>query len=570
MKIINIIGLIWLIGCFLSSASAQPQPSSLLHKTYAQRAPLLFSFYVSYLRDHQQDTGRVNQYIADLQKLASENSDDDLHAEAEFMQIHKLFYQKAYAKGSVLKQLRDLHTKARSDHRQWLMARIESLAALTCFSDAYNYELGFIHFKRMDDVIRTLPISEFPDKQNCYYQMGHAYYEFAEWENAIRYFNEGLRENPDQPVFHFFKQIHNMLGLCYQKLQRYDSADYHFKQVVAIAKKEPESFEAWEGIATGNLGYNLYLQKRYAEARPLLEKDVEIAENFGDFGLAVGSLVPLANIALGQNETALAKQLGEKARDYTIKSGQFYRWEKVYPLLGKLAALEGNRTLSAQMLDSALWAKDSVARRFNAMQMARAAQKIALEKQEATLMLLATEKRLKKWERNILLVCLGGLLAASGYVFYKQRKKARLKQQELKDAQKELEDASRQLELFTRNILEKNQLIESLSQKAGTEQAADIENLRQSTILTEEDWKRFRTLFEKVHSGYLERLMQKAPQLTAGEIRFATLSKLNIGNKEMAAMLGVGPEAIRQYRSRMRKKLALNESEGLENWLNCV
>lgn len=551
-------------------ALCQPNANTLLHKSYAQRAPLLFDFYVNVLREKQQDTARIFEYVDNLSALAKQNNDEDLLAETDFMRVHTGFYRSDIAKRDLLLSLETLRKKGIQDNRLWLLARIESLAALTCFADAYNYELGFIHFKKMDDIIRPLPISVFPDKQICYYQMGYAYYEFAEWENAIKYFKEGLREQPPHPLFYFFTQINNMLGLCYQKVQQYDSSNYYFKQVVTTSKRDAFNYELWEGIATGNMGYNLFLQKRYMEAKPLLEKDVEIAEKFGDLGLAVGSLVPLAHIALENNDPTLAKNLGQKARDYTQKSGQFTRWEKVYPLLSKLAALEGNRELSAQMLDSALWAKDSVARRFNAMQMARAAQKIALEKQEATLALLATEKKLKKWERNILLFSLGGLLAASGYVFYRQRKRARLRQQELKAAQKDLEDATHQLEIFTRNILEKNQLIELLSQKSGDEHNEDIQALKESTILTEEDWKRFRGLFEKVHIGYLERLLQKSPQLTAGEIRFATLTKLKIGNKEMAAMLGVGPEAIRQYRSRIRKKLELNESESLEDWLKRV
>jgi hypothetical protein len=42
------------------------------------------------------------------------------------------------------------------------------------------------------------------------------------------------------------------------------------------------------------------------------------------------------------------------------------------------------------------------------------------------------------------------------------------------------------------------------------------------------------------------------------------LTKLKLGNKEMTAMLGVGQDAIRQYRSRLRRKLNLHEEGAIE------
>jgi hypothetical protein len=38
----------------------------------------------------------------------------------------------------------------------------------------------------------------------------------------------------------------------------------------------------------------------------------------------------------------------------------------------------------------------------------------------------------------------------------------------------------------------------------------------------------------------------------------------------MAAMLGVGADAIRQLRSRVRKKLELGDENGLEGWVALI
>jgi hypothetical protein len=50
----------WIGVCLLlrGTAFAQPDTATLLHKFYAQRAHLLFHFYVNFLHDHQNDTKR--------------------------------------------------------------------------------------------------------------------------------------------------------------------------------------------------------------------------------------------------------------------------------------------------------------------------------------------------------------------------------------------------------------------------------------------------------------------------------------------------------------------------------
>jgi DNA-binding CsgD family transcriptional regulator len=91
-----------------------------------------------------------------------------------------------------------------------------------------------------------------------------------------------------------------------------------------------------------------------------------------------------------------------------------------------------------------------------------------------------------------------------------------------------------------------------------------LEQLHQSVLLTDQGWEEFRQLFEQVHQGYLVRLKEKLPGLSPAEIRLMTLCKLHYTNKEMAAMLGVSTQAIRQLRSRLRRKLNLPEEIDIE------
>src|SRR5690606_15006346 len=95
-----------------------------------------------------------------------------------------------------------------------------------------------------------------------------------------------------------------------------------------------------------------------------------------------------------------------------------------------------------------------------------------------------------------------------------------------------------------------------------TQQA--VLQLQQSTILTDEDWVQFRTLFEQVHAGFLQRLKEKYPDFTPAEMRFVSLAKLHLSTKEIAAALGVSSQSVRTNWYRIRKKLHLPDSYTIE------
>jgi DNA-binding CsgD family transcriptional regulator len=134
----------------------------------------------------------------------------------------------------------------------------------------------------------------------------------------------------------------------------------------------------------------------------------------------------------------------------------------------------------------------------------------------------------------------------------------RNKEKEL--AQQQLEFAEQELMTYTRQLKEKNDLLEQLRD----ERTGNIQTLLSATILTEDDWKKFRELFDKVHPGFFIRLKEKIPDLSTTDIRMLALTKLRLPLKEMASMLGVSYDAIKKARQRLRKKIDLPEEGDLE------
>jgi DNA-binding CsgD family transcriptional regulator len=144
------------------------------------------------------------------------------------------------------------------------------------------------------------------------------------------------------------------------------------------------------------------------------------------------------------------------------------------------------------------------------------------------------------------------------------------------NAEEKLKHAEELLTAYLTTIKEKTTLIEDLDTELQRVKetashttalegiATNRENLVSSTILTDDDWAHFRSLFEKVYPGFLDRLRDKFLDLSPAEMRLMILTKLNLSTREMAHMLGVSVEAIRKSRYRLRKKLNLEEESNLE------
>ncbi len=555
-----------LIFLLLTGATLHAQYTHLLHKTYAERSDSLINFY-----DHIlpfSDSADVFNRIDAIEKLAEENNDRDLLLEAKLMRAHYFCYR-PYPREQISKELEELIDLGQKENALWLETRAEAISGIYYFSTIHEYELGFFHFEKAYRLLQKQTPEQFPQKQACLYLMGDAYYKFAEYEKALAFYREAFQATSKYDRKRYVMHSLNTTGLCYQHLQMPDSSGFYFQLVYenAVAASDTE----WIGIALGNIGYNHFLRKEYKQAIPLFEEDIIIAEKYKDWGLAAGSLIPLAAINLEQKNISLAETQLLKAKQYIEQSGQYKRLEKLYPLLSKLYAAKGEAELSAVYLDSALNVKDSLARRFSLLRMTRAQQKLQIEQHESDMELLAAQQQLKILQRNVLMGIVILLAIATVMIYRNWKKKYAHKQEELDDAEAKLAQARKQLLAFAKSIADKNLQLEQLRSQAGSDaglqKTPGLIELYETVILTKEQWLHFKELFEKAYPAFFQRLKLKCLTLTPAEERFVALSKLNIPPNEMAAILGIGKDTIRQHRSRLKKKLNISGEGELEKWI---
>jgi hypothetical protein len=129
--------------------------------------------------------------------------------------------------------------------------------------------------------------------------------------------------------------------------------------------------------------------------------------------------------------------------------------------------------------------------------------------------------------------------------------------------------------MFTENIVEKTSLIEKLEEQVkgnsiSSEQQLLITEISKQTILTEEDWIKFKSLFEKIYPSFFQQLKERSADITVAEQRMAALTRLQLTSKQMAAMLGISVDSVHKTRQRLRQRLQLDADINLDEYISQV
>lgn len=552
----------------------------LVNKTHTERTLLLSGYYDQGIRNL--DSITVFEKINSIKKIAQKANDNQLILETELMQLHYYAFRKKFSKNFTVNKIQALYETAKDENILWLEIRTQSLLANYLYDFHQEYGLGFEYFKKTAKLLENISIEEYPLKQICLNQIAKVYSEFKEYEKTIDYLKKAKDLNSKYNSEFYRPHIYNTLADSYAQINQIDSSNHYFNLNLQSAIKKNDI--VWVGISSGNIGANHLKQGNYKKALPLLKKSVQIMENAKDWSFASGRLTDLGNVYLAVDDIVNAKKAAEKSTDYARKSNAYHRFLKLYRLKSYIATKELKAKTAAKYLDSVFVVKDSLAKAFNGIILIRAQQRILIEKERLEKEKERQENLKKIIIRNTLIVLLG-ILIVFMFLKYRRNKKKALKNEkkiisEKDNAEKRLSLASEKLKEFTKSFIDKNRKIEAL-EKLISSNANDIENninevkttinqLKKSSILTDEGWNSFVGVFNQVYPTFFNSLKIKYPKITPSEIRLLALSKLELDNKQMALMLGVGSSAIRQIKSRFLNKYATEKDILLIDIINRI
>lgn len=144
--------------------------------------------------------------------------------------------------------------------------------------------------------------------------------------------------------------------------------------------------------------------------------------------------------------------------------------------------------------------------------------------------------------------------------------------------QREIEEKNAEMFTLTSFIIRKNELILKLkdmvneisgknTQKSLIPLYGKVNALLADNLNTEDDWKMFLIKFEEKHHTFFNRIKKTYPQLTTNDLRLCACLKLNMSTKDIASLMNASVRAVENNRYRLRKKLDLDSSQNLSEFL---
>lgn len=215
-----------------------------------------------------------------------------------------------------------------------------------------------------------------------------------------------------------------------------------------------------------------------------------------------------------------------------------------------------------------------------------------LEKREQQVAEEISQNKMSRLSMIIGLLILSMLLIVGLNIVTRQKQEAKLAAQEKELLQKEkqlveareelktkalmlmkkkLDDKEQALDASIKQLDLKDIIIQKLEIKLTANNQDPVELIQDSQlqnlkILTTEDWRKFRSLFEQYRPHFILNLVERYPKLTGSELRLLVLIKIGFDTVEMANVLGISTQSVYKNRYRLRKKLGLLEEDDLENF----
>jgi DNA-binding CsgD family transcriptional regulator len=422
----------------------------------------------------------------------------------------------------------------------------------TCFEQSWYLHGIASSYYRFNDYTKTIDIAKKAE------QLGSKYTPNGDWFDLIN---------------------SNLVGMAFLKNSNYDSARVWLQTTYNRAIKRKNEF--WVGIAGGNIGNTYYLHKQYSKAIPYFKTAIDTCIKLNLYDNTSAFSVNLADCYMHLGQTALVAPLLDQAQKANVKDPQTDALFKYYKLAASYYKFMGNTALAFENEDSANVYDKKLTSEYDIAKKVRVEADWAYSKSTLEREIEIQKAKREKWILYSVLA-MAILLFIIGVLYYKrQRLRFLLKQEHLENEQlkmkEDLQEAQIQLQEFTDNIRQKNELIVNINAEINSlqkqnitiadEQLVSIEALKQSSILTAEDWNDFKTLFRKAYPTYLSKIAIEYPEFTPAETRYILLSKLNLSSREMASMLGVSTENIRNLRFRVKKKMNVEDGVDMDERL---
>lgn len=448
---------------------------------------------------------------------------------------------------------------------------------------------------------------------NLYISAGNTYKDQESYYLALNYYYKGLElENKIKPNENF--TILNNIGGCYYMMKNYNKARYYWENSLKNFERNKANQQSIEGtIIYNNLAVLEKEQGNYARALEMLKEFKKRNVILKDTVNIIMAYENIADVNLKLKETEVAVDNLRKGIFLAKKINSPYDLASLYQILGKtfftnfakrdsaLYYLKSAYDISdrGSFPDIKLYSSESLVNLYEKekdyklaleyLHTAKSLSEITINQENAKKVNLLEMGFNEKMKQNELLLSqtkrerlfISGiiiLLFTSVIIFLMlklQRNKTAQRIAENNLLSKELEGKNRELSNSAIKMLQTSEILQTTQKglselNSGTERAdhkifqiiADLK--KSSKNFEKEDLYK---IFMEPEDLFYKKLLTDFPDLTKNELRLCAFLKHNLSSKEISEITHQSPHSIVVARSRLRKKLKLESSESLSNFL---
>lgn len=149
-----------------------------------------------------------------------------------------------------------------------------------------------------------------------------------------------------------------------------------------------------------------------------------------------------------------------------------------------------------------------------------------------------------------------------------QKEIIRLKNEQL---QKDIEGKSRELAVATMSTLKRNEYLNSIKAELetikGEAKAKKLIKSINTKLKNNDDWEYFKKAFDNTDQPLFSKLKDAHSSLTKNDLKLCAYLRLNLSSKEIAPLLNISVHSVEIKRYRLRKKMGLERSQGIVEYI---
>jgi len=467
----------------------------------------------------------------------------------------------------------------------------------TIYQQIGNYEASIDYSLKAEKIFSKL--NNLKELAYVYGNLSNLYELVQDRKNHLRYIKKTVRILKKLNDKEGYADAINNLGLYFLKYHQPDSAMFYLKQASTIYSRT-KHLEALANVKT-SIGEIYMLENNIKEADKYLTQACQQQQLSGKQNDLFETLILLAEVNIRKKKFQMAKKflqqadtIESKLKNPHLKLKLLNKYEKLYEKIGKpLEAIILLKEIQQQ--------KDSLNRLEVRQKIAEITtryqtEKVLMENKKLKQKQLLEEIKNKDLHIITLVLVLVFVLAIiiATMLVQKKRKASELSKQKLLLMQKEeelmkadlekaalkqdelnheLEHNSKQLATFTLQMMQKNLILQDVLKEIKTLEKTDgrlikknLVNLKIQIInalSSDTDWDTFKYFFEKVNTGFFNKLQLKYPGLSGKDLKLCALTSLNMSIDETASVLNIESNSVRIARYRLRKKMKLSPEESL-------